>query len=127
MAAGRKTAPPKIRSKEDLDLAIKKLDALVARAQSLSSKEQVLLRKLTERVRDYEETHCPIPEVSNAAILNHLLQTNAMTPKQLAEATGVSSSIIAALLRGDAKMSPNHASKIARRFRLRSGVFDIED
>jgi len=98
----------------------------VTRAQSLSSKEQAVLKELTEQVRDYEQAHFPMPEISNAAILNHLLQSNEMTPGQLAEATGVSGLIIAALLRGDAKMSPSHASKIARHFKLRSDVFDID-
>src|SRR5205809_5382940 len=95
VAAGRKTASPKIRSQAQLDRAIKKLDALLCRAPLLSSSEQALLRKLTDQVRDYEQAHIPVPEVSNAAILNQLLQANELTSRQLAETTGVPNSVLA--------------------------------
>src|SRR5205823_5286538 len=72
-----------IRSEAELDQAIAVIDALSDRAE-LAPEERDYLLVLADLIERYEEEHHPMPPVSGAAMLRHLIEAKGATQVQVA-------------------------------------------
>jgi antitoxin component HigA of HigAB toxin-antitoxin module len=119
---GKMTAA-KLRSEDDLNEAIEKLDLLLVRTGSLTSEEQAALDCLTDQIREYEAQNIEMPRVSNVDVLKFLLESHNISTKELSSRTGVQDSAILDFLNGGGVLIPEDGIKIARQFNLRSDFF----
>jgi HTH-type transcriptional regulator/antitoxin HigA len=89
----------------------------------LASGEQDYLDVFTDLVERYEvETH-PMPEVSDAAMLRHVIDASGVTQSQLAAEVGISMSTISEVLHGKRELNRKHVTALARYFKVDPGVF----
>lgn len=129
MANGRSTAKSKplpkgsIRSEADLDQAIRLVDSLLDRYSSLSHAEKRTLKMVGELIREYEDIHHPMPEVSPRELLTYLLKLNGLSISQFASTVGIPIGTISAALNGTGQLTDAQSAKIAQRFKLVSDAF----
>jgi antitoxin component HigA of HigAB toxin-antitoxin module len=114
----------KLQSERELTDAIREMDALLVRNDTLSSKEKASLERLTRQIREYEDRKIPMPRIAQAEALKYLLDSGQISAKKLALETGVRHSIILDFLKGQCVLDPNDGAKIARRFKLRADFFE---
>ena len=86
-----------LRSEADLDEAIAILDGLVVK-DALSAAEADYLAVLSDLVEQYEAEVSPLPPASDAEMLQHLLETQAATPVEVAQATGIDAATLVAVV-----------------------------
>src|SRR5208283_1062913 len=85
-----------IRSEGELDRAVKVIDSLIDRP-SLSPGEQDYLDVLSDLVEAYEDKHHSMPPVSDARLLQHLIEAKGVTQTAVSQATGIANSTISAV------------------------------
>lgn len=111
-----------IRSDAELDRAIAVIDSLID-AQALTSDEDDYLDVLGDLVEKYEsETH-PMPPVSDADMLRHLIETRETTQVKVSAETGIAVSTISEILAGKRRLNRKHIEALARHFRVSHSVF----
>jgi len=111
-----------IRSEDALDRAIAMVDSLLDR-ESLSAAESDYLEVLSDIVRRYESEEHPLPSVSDAELVRHLIEARAITQAQLAAETAIAESTISAVLSGKRMLSRKHVATLARYFKVNPAVF----
>ena len=111
-----------LRSEGDLDEAIAVLDALVDK-DTLTAAEVDYLAVLSDLVEQYEAEAHPIPPASDAELLQHLLEAQAVTPSHVAQATGLSAATLAAVLAGTQPLTREEIGTLARYFQVSPSVF----
>ena len=111
-----------LRSEADLDEAMVILDALVVK-DALSAAEADYLAVLSDLVEQYEAEAHPIPPASDAALLQHLLEAHAVTPVEVAQATGMDAVTLAAVLAGTLQLTREQIGQLARYFQMSPSVF----
>jgi len=111
-----------LRSEADLDEAMVILDALVVK-DALSAAEADYLAVLSDLVEQYEAEAHPIPPASDAALLQHLLEAQALTPVEVAQATGMDAVTLAAVLAGTLQLTREQIGQLARYFQMSPSVF----
>lgn len=111
-----------IRNDKHLRDAQAVIDELVAR-KKLDSDEEAYLDVLSDLVMDYENKHHPIPEPSNAAMLEHLLEARGMSQAELADKTGIVRSTISQILKGKRRISMSHIGPLAEALNTSPAVF----
>ena len=111
-----------LRSEADLDEAMALLDALVVK-DALSAAEADYLAVLSDLVEQYEAEAHPIPPASDAALLQHLLEAQAVTPVEVAQATGMDAVTLAAVLAGTLQLTREQIGQLARYFQMSPSVF----
>jgi HTH-type transcriptional regulator/antitoxin HigA len=111
-----------IRSEEELDRAIAFIDSLIDR-DGLSPDEEDYLEILGDIVAKYETEHHPMPPVSDADMLRHLIEARDTTQAKVAEETGIAESTISAILAGKRGLSRKHIEALARHFKVKPAVF----
>jgi HTH-type transcriptional regulator/antitoxin HigA len=111
-----------IRSEEELDRAIAVIDSLIDRDE-LSPDEQDYLDILGDIVERYETEHHPLPPVSDAEMLRHLIEARGTTQARVAAKTGISESTISAILAGRRGLNRKHIEALARYFKVNPAVF----
>lgn len=111
-----------IRSDEELDRAIATVNSLIDR-DDLDPGEDDYLDVLSDLVEKYETEHHPIPAVSEADMLRHLIEARDVTQAQLAADTGIAESTVSAILSGKRGLSRNHVVALARYFKVSPAVF----
>jgi HTH-type transcriptional regulator / antitoxin HigA len=111
-----------IRSDEELDRAIKVVDSLIDR-DDLQADELDYLDVLAVLIKTYESASHPLPGVSEAEMLRHLLEAREMTQGRLAADTGIAESTISAILSGKRGMNRTHITAMARYFKMSPAVF----
>jgi len=111
-----------LRSEADLDEAMVILDALVVK-DALSAAEADYLAVLSDLVEQYEAEAHPIPPASDAALLQHLLEAQAVTPVEVAQATGMDAVTLAAVLAGTLQLTREQIGQLARYFQMSPSVF----
>jgi len=111
-----------LHSDSDLDRAIAMIDSLVDK-ESLSSDEIDYLDVLSDLVEKYETVTHPMPSVSDAEMLRHLIESRAKSQAEVSSATGVAESTISELLVGKRKLNRKHIESFAKYFRVNPGVF----
>jgi HTH-type transcriptional regulator / antitoxin HigA len=113
-----------LRSDEELAVAIKAINSLIVRGD-LDSGEQDYLDILTEIVEKYEAVEHPMPRVSDAAMLRHLIEARGINQSKLAGEVGISMSTISEVLNGKRRLNRNHIGVLAKFFRVPPSVFQI--
>jgi HTH-type transcriptional regulator / antitoxin HigA len=112
-----------IRSDEDLGEAIGVIDKLLARKKPLDPQEQDYLDSLSHEVERYEAEAHPMPAVSDAAMLRHLIEARDVKLSEVAEVTGIALSTLSSVLTGKRQINRNHIEKLAPYFGVEAGVF----
>ena len=111
-----------LRSEADLDEAMAILDALVVQ-DVLSAAEADYLAVLSDLVEQYETEAHPIPPASDAELLQHLLEAQAVTPIDVSRATGIGAATLAAVLAGTQPLTREQMGTLARYFQVSPSVF----
>ena len=111
-----------LRSETDLDEALAILDALVVQ-DALSAAEADYLAVLSDLVEQYEAEAHPIPPASDAELLQHLLEAQAVTPVEGAQATGMDVATLTAVLAGTRHLTREQIGQLARYFQVSPSVF----
>jgi HTH-type transcriptional regulator/antitoxin HigA len=111
-----------LRSETDLDEAMAILDVLVVK-DALSAAEADYLAVLSDLVEQYEVEAHPIPPASDAALLQHLLEAQSVTPREVAQATGMDAVMLAAVRAGTRQLTREQIGQLARYFQVSPSVF----
>ncbi len=99
------------------------------RDQSLLDKDQRdadeedYLDVLGDLVEKYETSAHPIPPVSDADMLRHLIEAKGVTQAEVAEETGISRSTISEILSGKRTLNRRHIDALAGFFHVSPAVF----
>jgi HTH-type transcriptional regulator / antitoxin HigA len=110
------------RTDRELNDAIEMMDSLLAK-EELAPGEQDYLDVLTDLVELYEEQTIPMPAVSDAAMLRHLIEARRITQAKLAQETGVAMSTISNVLNGRRTLTRSHIGTLATFFSVTPGCF----
>ncbi len=111
-----------IRSEQELDRAIAMIDSLIDK-DVLTPDEDDYLDVLSDLVEKYETEAHPIPPVSDAEMLRHLIDTRETSQSEVSSATNVAESTISEILKGKRKLTRKHIESSARFFRVNPVVF----
>ncbi len=111
-----------IRSDEDLGHAIQVVDSLLGKP-SLSRDEEDYLEVLSDLVEKYESEAHPMPPVSDAELLRHLIEAKGVSQTEVSRATGIADSTISEILAGKRSLNRTHIGKLARYFKVSPDVF----
>jgi HTH-type transcriptional regulator/antitoxin HigA len=114
-----------IRSDQELDQAIHVVDSLIDR-ERLRRKETDYLDILSDLVERYEIEHYPIPPLSDGEIIEHLLETKAVSQAEVARATGIAESTISEVIAGKRKLNRTHIGKISHYFGVQPAAFSFD-
>lgn len=112
-----------LRSDAELDEAIQVLDRLLSRKKPLDEQEQGYLDSLSHEIRHYEDANLPMPVVSGAALLRHLIDARDATLSDVALGSGIAVSTISSVLNGKRQLNRNHIEKLAHYFGVVPGAF----
>src|SRR5947209_6251306 len=111
-----------IRSDAGLDSAIAVIDSLIDQ-EGLTPDEEDYLDVLSDLVEKYKTENHPLPPVSDAEMLRHLIETRETTQTEVAVSTGIAGSTVSAILAGKRGLSRKHIEALARHFRVSPAVF----
>lgn len=116
-----------VRTEKELDRAIAMIDSLLDRAH-LDSAEDDYLDVLGDLVERYEDEAHPIEtsDLSDAEMLEHLIEAKDVTQADVARATGIAESTISEVRSGKRTLSRTHIGKLAAYFHVDPGVFSFE-
>jgi HTH-type transcriptional regulator/antitoxin HigA len=112
-----------IRSEADLDQAIAVIDKLLSRRKPLDLQEKDYLESLSHEVERYEEEAHPMPAVSDAGMLRHLIEAKDVKLSEAAEAADIAVSTLSSILSGKRKLNRSHIEKLAPYFGVEPAVF----
>ncbi len=110
-----------LRSEEELDEATEVLNSLLDRDRD--PWEEDYLEILGDLIEKYERATLPEGDVSDADMLQHLIEARSVTQAQVAVETGIAESTISALVRGKRRLARKHLEALARYFRVSPAVF----
>src|SRR5205823_11567327 len=111
-----------IRSDRELKRAISIIDELITRDKRSRDADDYL-RVLANLVKEYEDEHYAIPDVTEAEMLAHLIEARGITQRVLADATRLRESAISDLLAGRRKFNRNHIERFSRYFHVSPAGF----
>ena len=111
-----------LRSEAELDAAIAVIDRLTD-CDRLDPGEEDYLDVLGDLVKKYETENHPMPAVSDADMLRHLIESRDTTQKQVAEATGIAVSTISEILSGKRRLNRKHIEVFSGHFKVSPAVF----
>lgn len=112
-----------VRSDEEADAATEVLDSLTDRLDDLAAEERDYLAILTDIIERYESATMPMPIVSDACILRHMIEAKGVTQAEAASATGIAISTISEVLSDRRKLTRAHIGKLAQYFNVEPNVF----
>jgi HTH-type transcriptional regulator / antitoxin HigA len=110
-----------IRTERQLDAAQTVMDRLLSKVR-LHRGERMYLDALSDLVMRYEDEHYPIEPVSDAAMLQHLLEAKGVTQSQVHKDTGIALSLLSEVLSGKRKFSKSMIGKLAEYFHVDKGL-----
>jgi HTH-type transcriptional regulator / antitoxin HigA len=111
-----------IRLDKELSEALGVIDRLLDQAH-LTAEERDYLDVLSSLVERYEKEQHPMPPVSDAQILRHLIEAKGVAQVQVARATGIAESTISAVLASNRRLNREHIEKLARYFHVGARAF----
>lgn len=114
-----------IQSEGEHDAAIEMIDELID-APSLSSPEQDYLDVLSDLVEAYETIHEPMPETTDAGMLQFLMEIQSRTQTDVARGAKIAASTVSEVLSGKRKLNRAQIGKLARYFHVEPGVFAFD-
>ena len=112
-----------IRSDDELMQAIAVINSLITRA--LDDGEQDYLDVLSDIVEKYEADEQPMPPVSDAQMLRHLIEARGIKQARLAADTGVLDSTISEVLNGKRQLTRKQVAIMANYFGVNAAVFSL--
>ena len=112
-----------IRSEKELDEAIAVVRDLFCRREPLNAHEQDYLDVLSHEIERYEAAAYPIPRVSEAGLLRHLLEARGASLSAAAEATGIATSTLSAVANGKRRLNVKHLRQLSAYFGVEADVF----
>lgn len=115
-----------IRSDAELNAAIARLDVLLD-LESLRPGEKDYLDVLSTLIAEYEEEHLAFEPVSDAAMLKHLLESQATTQADVARKTGIAHSTISDVLAGKRPLNRRQIAKLCAHFKVDAGLFHFSE
>ena len=111
-----------IRTDGELDQAIAVVNLLIDKGE-LTPGEDDYLDVLGDLVEKYEAEVHPMPPVSDAEMLRHLIEARETTQAKVSAATGVAESTISEILGGRRGLSRRHIEALARHFQVSPAIF----
>ncbi len=114
-----------IRSDGELAEAIDLINSLIVRGD-LDSGENDYLDVLADLVERYEAEEHPMPSVSDAEMLRHLIEARRVTQTEVASATGIANSTISEILAGKRRPTRHQVNVLAGYFCVSPMVFSSE-
>ena len=111
-----------LRADDELDRAIEMIDSLIIRGD-LEPGEQDYLDILTDIVEKYEATEHPMPPVSDAAMLRHLIEARQLTQSKLATDVKIPMSTVSEVLNGKRRLNRKHIALLSQYFGVSPAVF----
>jgi len=114
-------APRVIHSEEELEEYTAALFRLTA-LENPSADELEAIELLSLLVESYERAHYSIPAADPIAVVRLLIEKQGLTQRDLAPQFG-SESAVSMFLSGQRKLTVAQIGKLAKRFKLPSGVF----
>ena len=111
-----------IRSEEDYDLAVERLNNLLDEVGTDESHPlYTLLDTLGTLIHAYEEQHYPMPECSGVDVLRFLMDEHGLTQSDLSEVG--SQGVLSDILRGKRVLNVRQIRALAKRFQVSPAVF----
>ena len=104
--------------------AVKVLDALLDQSK-LSRDERDYLEVLGDVVEKYEEKFEEIAVVSDAQMLEFLIESREITQTEVARATGIPNSVLSNVLHGKRELNRGQIAKLTKYFHVSPTVFDL--
>lgn len=111
-----------IRSDAEHARAIAAAAALLAKDE-LDPAERDYLDVLADLIERYEDTAHPLPPISDADMLRHLIESRELTQAKVAAGTGIAEPTISALLAGRRRLNRDHIEALSRYFKISPAVF----
>lgn len=111
-----------IRSDDELGRAIDVVNSLIDQDE-LGLDEADYLEVLGDLVEKYETEHHPIPPVSDAEMLRHLIEAKGTTQAAVAAETGIAVSTVSEILSGKRGLNRRHIEVLSRHFHVSPAVF----
>lgn len=99
------------------------LDQLLGRRKALDSAERDYFESLGHEIERYESLAHPMPAVSGADMLRHLMEARDETLSQVAAATDIALSTLSAILANKRKLNLSHIRALAAHFAVETAVF----
>jgi HTH-type transcriptional regulator/antitoxin HigA len=78
---------------------------------------------LATLIEQYEEKQHPMPPVSGAEMLRHLIEARGVTQVEVATNTGIAEPTLSEILAGKRGLSAKYMGPLARYFHVNPGVF----
>jgi HTH-type transcriptional regulator/antitoxin HigA len=110
-----------IRSEKELDRAIEVIHSLVVRDRI--QEEDDYLDVLSDLVEQYEDIHYPMGPVSDAAMLQSLIEAKGITAEQVSRATKIPRATLSAILNGKRLPTRDQVAKLSKYFKVPRGLF----
>jgi HTH-type transcriptional regulator / antitoxin HigA len=114
-----------IESESELDSAIAVIDELLDLGRR-NTAEEAYLDVLSTLVEAYETEHYPDPVVSDADMLQSLIDSQDHTQSDIAKGCGIAVSTISEVLSGKRQLTRSQIGKISRFFHVDPGVFSFD-
>jgi HTH-type transcriptional regulator / antitoxin HigA len=76
-------------------------------------------------VEKFEDEHVPMPHVTDAEILRHLLEARDITQARAAKEVGIAESTVSEVLAGHRRLTRTHIGKLASYFGVAPDVFNF--
>jgi HTH-type transcriptional regulator/antitoxin HigA len=118
----RRFALRPIESDAELERARTILNELLDR-KSLDRDRADYLEVLGDLIDKYEQTHHPLPPISEVDMLRHFLDTRRMTSSETARGAGIAVSTLSSILAGKRRMNRDHIEALAQFFKVSPAVF----
>ena len=101
------------------------IDSLIVRGD-LDEGEESYLPVLTDIVAKYEAQEHPMPSVSDAEMLRHIIEAKGVAQLNLAAATGIANSTISEILAGKHGLTRQHIGVLCRYFHVNPTAFSFD-
>lgn len=112
-----------LRSDAELREAVAVIDSLIVRG--LDSGEQDYLDVLTNIVERYESENVPMPPVSDAEMLRHLIEARGIAQAKLASDLDLPDSTVSEILTGKRRLTRKQLGAVSKYFNVSPVVFNI--
>jgi HTH-type transcriptional regulator / antitoxin HigA len=113
--------PRPIHDKVAYENTLKIIDALAG--HKLTREQEDYLEAISLFVHEYERRSVDTPQIDPLELLNHLLEENSLSRKDLAQILGLNASSATRILKGTRSITPAHAKRLGERFKVRPALF----
>jgi len=113
-----------IKTEQELDAATRVIHTLID-LDTLSGPEQDYLDVLTDLVEAYEVEHYPCEQVTDADMLQYLLETKGVSQAAAAKGAGIAESTVSEVLSGKRTLNRKQIGKLAKFFGVGASAFEF--